>query len=65
MLPVDRLNLATKCEICDNFVRVAPLSGIEEWQKLALPIRNCPDCGPVDLQVMQSCRESTIGCARN
>ncbi len=65
MLAVAKLDLAFNCLICERFVRVAHLSGIEDSEKRALPIKNCPYCGPVDFEVMQLCREVVTGCKAN
>jgi len=65
MLAVTKLEFATTCLICEKFVRVAPLSGIEDSEKRALPIKNCPHCGPIDFEVMQLCREVVTRCKAN
>jgi RNase P subunit RPR2 len=53
------------CEICEQLV-VKPLTmGIESDQRFSSLIQLCPDCGPVDLDLMQLCRELTISCSLN
>jgi hypothetical protein len=39
--------------------------GIELDRNLTSSIRLCGGCGAIDLDLMQLCRESTIGCGVN
>jgi RNase P subunit RPR2 len=53
------------CEICEE-PAVKPLTvGIESDRRCSSLVRLCPSCGAVDLDLMQLCREVTIGCAAN
>ena len=53
------------CEICEA-AAVDPLTmGIESSREDNSLIQLCRGCGPVDLDLMQLCREATIGCAVN
>jgi RNase P subunit RPR2 len=53
------------CEICEQLV-VKPLTmGIESNQRFSSLIQLCPDCGAVDLDLMQLCRELAISCSFN
>ena len=53
------------CEICEE-AAVNPLTmGIESDRQLSSPIQLCRACGAIDLDLMQLCREATIGCAVN
>lgn len=53
------------CEICET-AAVDPLTmGIESSREFDSLIQLCRGCGPVDLDLMQLCREATIHCAAN
>jgi hypothetical protein len=39
--------------------------GVEVHGHIALPIKRCLTCGPIDLDIMQLCRDVTIRCANN
>jgi predicted RNA-binding Zn-ribbon protein involved in translation (DUF1610 family) len=53
------------CELCGQLI-VKPLTmGIQSDQKFSSLIQLCPDCGAVDLDLMQLCRELTISCSFN
>jgi hypothetical protein len=53
------------CEICE-VPAINPITiGIESDRRWSSPVRLCPACGAVDLDLMQVCREVTIRCAVN
>lgn len=53
------------CEICEE-PAVNPLTmGIESDRQFNSLIQLCRACGAIDLDLMQLCRETTIGCALN
>ena len=39
--------------------------GIEAERELSSLVQLCPACGVINLDLMQLCREATIGCALN
>ena len=39
--------------------------GIDSNRESDSLIQLCRDCGPIDLELMQICRETTIGCRDN
>lgn len=53
------------CEICDEITVNSPTMGIELDRNLTSSIRLCGGCGAIDLDLMQLCRETTIGCGVN
>jgi len=48
------------CEICEGHFHKLPLGGVSLEESLWSPVRICPECGPVDLDVMQFCREAIV-----
>ena len=53
------------CEICEK-TAVNPLTmGIESDRQFSSLIQLCSACGAIDPDLMQLCRETTIGCAVN
>ncbi len=53
------------CEICQK-PAVNPLTmGVESEIQFNSVIQLCRACGPVNLDLMQICRESTVGCMVN
>ena len=53
------------CEICQE-AAVNPLTmGIESDRKGSALVQLCPECGAVDLELMQFCREAIISCSVN
>jgi hypothetical protein len=53
------------CEICEG-PAVNPLTmGIESDRQFSSLIQLCSACGAIDPDLMQLCRETTIGCAVN
>ena len=55
---------AIRCEICGRSSVNPATSGIESDED-AVVITVCHSCGPIDLEVMELCRESTVGCSAN
>jgi len=53
------------CEICEELVLKPMTMGIESDQKFSSLIQLCPECGAVNLDLMQLCREATIRCSFN
>lgn len=49
------------CEICDQHFHNLPLGGIVLEDAVQRPLRICPECGPVDWDVMEFCREAIVG----
>ena len=53
------------CEVCDESAANSATVGLESDRDITWPIRLCHRCGPIDLDLMQLCREITIGCTDN
>jgi hypothetical protein len=53
------------CEVCGHSAANPTTLGIESERDLLLQIPLCYSCGPLDLELMQLCREITIGCTVN
>jgi hypothetical protein len=53
------------CEACDQKFRTKIVIGIEAAADAYSPVYLCEDCGPIDQELMQLCRELTIGCNEN
>jgi hypothetical protein len=53
------------CEVCGESAANPRIVGVESDRDIALPIRLCHRCGPIDIDLMQLCREVTIGCTDN
>lgn len=49
------------CEICEGHFHNIPLGGMASEDSMLWPVRICPECGPVDYDVMQFCREAVMG----
>lgn len=65
MLTMPLQSKRSKCEICGQAVANTVTLGIESERDVIMQIPLCRACGPIELEVMQLCREITIGCARN
>jgi C4-type Zn-finger protein len=53
------------CEVCGQSAANPTTVGIE-WEKdIMLQIPLCDSCGFIDLELMQLCREITLGCTVN
>ena len=53
------------CEVCGENIDNRTTVGVESDEDSAWPIRLCHSCGPIDIHLMQLCREITIGCTDN
>jgi len=53
------------CEVCGDGVDNATTVGVESDSDIISPIRLCHRCGPIDIDLMQLCREITIACTDN
>jgi hypothetical protein len=53
------------CEVCGESAANPRMVGVESDRDITLPIRLCQRCGPIDIDLMQLCREITIACAGN
>ena len=53
------------CEACDKEILTNVISGKEVQSSYQGPIRLCQDCGLIELDIMQYCRELAIGCNDN
>ena len=65
---MDVLKLKEKnsaCEVCETLMVRPIISGLEVNNFTQIPIRMCHSCGPIDLDIMQFCREIVIGCNEN
>jgi hypothetical protein len=53
------------CEVCGERAATPTTMGLESDRGHTASIELCHGCGPIDLDLMQLCREVTIGCAAN
>ncbi|HXV82543.1 MAG TPA: hypothetical protein VEG60_21985 [Candidatus Binatia bacterium] len=53
------------CEVCGDGADKATTVGVELEGDFISPLRLCHRCGPIDLDLMQLCREITIDCNVN
>jgi hypothetical protein len=53
------------CEVCGDGADRAATVGVESESGHISPIRLCHRCGPIDIDLMQLCREITIACTAN
>lgn len=53
------------CEVCGERSDNRTTVGVESDEESTWPIRLCHRCGPIDLELMQLCREITIDCKVN
>lgn len=53
------------CEVCGENIDNRTTVGLESDRDITGPVRLCRRCGPIDLDLMQLCREVTIGCTDN
>jgi hypothetical protein len=53
------------CEVCGDGADRAATVGVESDNDVISPIRLCQSCGPIDIDLMQLCREITIDCTNN
>ena len=50
------------CEVCGGGEENAATVGVELDRDIISPIRLCRHCGPIDIELMELCREITVGC---
>jgi hypothetical protein len=65
MRTVESLSKRLVCDVCDENIVNAAVAGLELNCDAMSRIGLCHHCGPIDLDLMQICREVTIGCADN
>ena len=53
------------CEVCGESAANPRMVGVESDRDITWPIRLCHRCGPIDIDLMQLCREITIDCTDN
>ena len=53
------------CEVCGENIHNRTTVGVQSDEDGTWPIRLCHSCGPIDSDLMQLCREITIGCTDN
>jgi hypothetical protein len=53
------------CEVCEQTAVNPVAMGMDGNQQFNSTIQLCRECGPVDLELMQVCREATISCRDN
>jgi len=53
------------CEVCGENIDIRATVGLESDRDITWPIRLCHRCGPIDIDLMQLCREVTTGCTDN
>ncbi len=49
------------CDICGEGSERFPVGGLLEAVSVTIPMETCIHCGPIDWEVMQFWRESTVG----
>ena len=62
---LEQQNKDLVCEVCGESIDNRTTVGLESDRDITWPIRLCHRCGPIDLDLMQLCREVTIGCTDN
>jgi hypothetical protein len=53
------------CEVCEQTAVKPAAMGIDANREFNSTIQLCRECGPIDLELMQICREATIECRNN
>lgn len=53
------------CEVCGQSVANPTIVGIESERDSLSQVSLCYRCGPLDLELMELCREVTVGCTVN
>ena len=53
------------CEACDQEISRRIVIGIEVNRFSRAPVILCKSCGPINLDLMQFCRELTVDCGKN
>lgn len=49
------------CNICGECSDKLPLGGLTDTASVTRPMSTCPSCGPIQWEVMQVCKEITLG----
>ena len=55
----------TLCEGCNQNVPITIVMGLEADGSSCSAVYLCDTCGPIDLPLMQYCREIVLGCNGN
>lgn len=53
------------CEVCQETTANPIIIGVESDVATTWPVQLCHRCGFIDIELMQLCREITIGCSGN
>ena len=53
------------CEVCGDGADNGTTVGVESDSDIISTIRLCHRCGPINIDLMQLCREITIACTSN
>ena len=53
------------CEVCGERAANSTTIGVESDRDITTAIQLCRGCGPIDPDLMQLCRDITIGCTKN
>ena len=53
------------CEVCGERAANPTTIGVESDRDITTSIQLCHGCGPIDPDLMQLCRDITIGCIKN
>ena len=53
------------CEVCGERAANSTMIGVESDRDITTAIQFCRDGGPIDSDLMQLCRDITIGCTKN
>ena len=53
------------CGFCGQHSNYLPTGGLIHTDSMTFPIKLFPDCGPTQWEVLQFCREITLGAFQN
>ena len=62
---IEAKEISYVCGICGQHSHYLPTGGVIRTDSMTFPIKLCPDCGPYQWEVMQICREITLGTLQN
>ncbi len=62
---IEAKEISYVCGICGQHSHYLPTAGVIHADFMTFPIKLCPDCGPTQWEVMQFCREITLGVFQN
>jgi hypothetical protein len=65
MLMLERHSKESVCQVCGQYAANRANMGLESERGTASYIHLCDNCGPIDLEIMQLCREVAIHCSDN